>query len=234
MTLIWRKYVGMVFFRNFQRNVAMVDEEVRDRWFSQAREDIRSFRIDNRTMNNGPFARNLKDFLSGKYYWRDWVVVTYDRRAEGVDTQDMNDNDPNVWPYFQDRNRPERNLVVASTSEMSRNLLNNVRDIGSEFSDGKKGEYKSICLGSYLFCMPIEILCSADDAYENRRADFLVDYIPDRLIPPSPLQLGVALILVVETEYHAYVETDAPGRLYTKRPYFYCMKYFDVIVFLTQ
>ena len=86
-------------------------------------------------MNNSRFAEGLRDILSEKYYWRDWVVVTYDKDAWGFDKHNMNENDPNVWLYLRDGNRRERNLVVASTSEISRNL--SIHGIGSHFFEGK-------------------------------------------------------------------------------------------------
>ena len=216
-------------FREFQGNMLHVDNIVRDLWFSQAKEDITSFRLDKRNVDNGPFAIGLRDLLSEKYYWRDWVVVNYDKKAYGFDEHNMNENDPNVWLYLRDDDRPERNLVVASTSEISINLLHSVRSIGPEYNEAIGSELKSNCFEIYCDFS----LCSANDTYDNERAKFLVDYIPTRLNPFTPSPLGVAFILVVESQYDAYNETDEPGRLYTKQDYEYCFKKFDVIVFPT-
>ncbi|XP_063447977.1 uncharacterized protein LOC134727526 [Mytilus trossulus] len=54
-----------------------IDVECINIYFSQSSKDIDEYSAKNYGKPNKQFANELYNLLSGKYYWRDWIVVSY-------------------------------------------------------------------------------------------------------------------------------------------------------------
>jgi hypothetical protein len=73
----WEKNIKAVL-----KKIKSVDEEVTDAWQYQKRLDLKDLSAQYKNDNNQMFANRLYEFYSKKYYWRDWVVIVYNKMAK--------------------------------------------------------------------------------------------------------------------------------------------------------
>ncbi|XP_062595443.1 uncharacterized protein LOC134256790 [Saccostrea cucullata] len=59
-----------------------VDKKVANAWETQKTEDLKMLSAQHKDDNHAQFAKRLYDFYTKKYYWRDWVVIVYNKMAE--------------------------------------------------------------------------------------------------------------------------------------------------------
>ncbi|XP_048741509.1 uncharacterized protein LOC125655306 [Ostrea edulis] len=62
--------------------VKSVDAEVTDAWKDQRFRDLKDLSAQYKDDGNKEFADRLYEFYSEKYYWRDWVVIVYNKMAK--------------------------------------------------------------------------------------------------------------------------------------------------------
>jgi hypothetical protein len=62
--------------------VKSVDKEVTDAWVNQRFQDLKYLSAQYKEDSNQQFADRLFNFYSEKYYWRDWVVIVYNKMAK--------------------------------------------------------------------------------------------------------------------------------------------------------
>ncbi|CAC5390043.1 unnamed protein product [Mytilus coruscus] len=55
----------------------LIDDQCINAYFAKSFKDIDEFSAKNYGKPNNKFATELFDLLSGKYFWRDWIVVAY-------------------------------------------------------------------------------------------------------------------------------------------------------------
>ena len=88
-----------------------VDWQVKNKWYNQAKKDIKSELVSLEGKSNEEFANSLYSFLTQKFDWRDWHVVAYNDIIGG-------DKHWVKWcggdNWFRENGR---NLVVASVDE---------------------------------------------------------------------------------------------------------------------
>ncbi|XP_052086545.1 uncharacterized protein LOC127723867 [Mytilus californianus] len=60
-----------------QTKFKLIDDQCINAYFAKSLKDIDEFSAKNYGKPNNKFATELFDLLSGKYFWRDWIVVAY-------------------------------------------------------------------------------------------------------------------------------------------------------------
>ena len=108
-------------FSEFQQLMTKIDGQVENAWVNQSRyTDIPQYLRSNRDKSNRDFVVGLRDFLMNKYYWRDWVVISYD---DDVGTFDSHAIGRDSWAWIRQQGRtlvvasvPETNLISRATS----------------------------------------------------------------------------------------------------------------------
>ncbi len=103
------------YFAEVQLKMAEIDNQVKNAWEGQAKYiDIPEFIEEHDTdkMNDVNFANKLLDFLNEKYYWRNWIVIVYEK-GMGEEYHRMSGF---YWLWLS---LEERNLVVSSVSKRS-------------------------------------------------------------------------------------------------------------------
>ncbi|XP_048757060.2 uncharacterized protein LOC125667558 [Ostrea edulis] len=73
----WEKNIKKVL-----EKVKSVDAEVTDAWKDQRFRDLKDLSAQYKDDGNKEFADRLYEFYSEKYYWRDWVVIVYNKMAK--------------------------------------------------------------------------------------------------------------------------------------------------------
>ncbi|XP_062607860.1 uncharacterized protein LOC134269662, partial [Saccostrea cucullata] len=68
--------------KNVLQKVKEVDEQVTSNYESQKFKDMKDLSAQYKDDNHEQFAKRLYKFYSEKYYWRDWVVIVYDKMEE--------------------------------------------------------------------------------------------------------------------------------------------------------
>ncbi|XP_062601155.1 uncharacterized protein LOC134262844 [Saccostrea cucullata] len=64
------------------QKVKDVDKQVTDAWEDQKMKDLEGLSAQYKDDSHTRFAKRLYNFYSKKYYWRDWVVIVYNKMAE--------------------------------------------------------------------------------------------------------------------------------------------------------
>ncbi|XP_061197987.1 uncharacterized protein LOC133206074 [Saccostrea echinata] len=64
------------------QKVKEVDKQVTSKWEDQKFQDMKDLSAQYKEDNHEQFAKRLYKFYSEKYYWRDWVVIVYNKMAE--------------------------------------------------------------------------------------------------------------------------------------------------------
>ncbi|XP_055999598.1 uncharacterized protein LOC130047894 [Ostrea edulis] len=70
----WEKSIKMVL-----KKVKSVDEEVTNAWEHQRYKDLKDLSAQYKDDDHKGFADRLHRFYSEKHYWRDWVVIVYNK-----------------------------------------------------------------------------------------------------------------------------------------------------------
>ncbi|XP_048753956.2 uncharacterized protein LOC125665354 [Ostrea edulis] len=73
----WEKNIKIVL-----KKVKSVDREVTNAWEDQKYKDLKDLSAQYKDDDNKEFADRLYRFYSEKYYWRDWVVIVYNKMAK--------------------------------------------------------------------------------------------------------------------------------------------------------
>ena len=103
----WRKQ-----FNQLQQVMITADGQVKNEWRNQAKNnDIPRHLRNYHYRSNQQFSAGLRGYLREKYYWRDWIVISYNQ----VGTFDKHCvGGADTWPWFRQQGR---NLVVASVPD---------------------------------------------------------------------------------------------------------------------
>ncbi|XP_061175964.1 uncharacterized protein LOC133184912 [Saccostrea echinata] len=75
--VVWEKHIKEVL-----QKVKAVDKQVTDAWESQKLKDLEGLSAQYKDDSHDQFAKRLFKFYSKKYYWRDWVVIVYNKMAQ--------------------------------------------------------------------------------------------------------------------------------------------------------
>ena len=104
----WQKEI-----HEFQQVMTQAGDQVKNAGHGQAKyTDIPRYLRNYHYQSNQHFSAGLRDFLMNKYYWRDWIVISY----KDIGTYDKHcvTDSHYTWHWFRTHGR---NLVVSSVPE---------------------------------------------------------------------------------------------------------------------
>jgi hypothetical protein len=89
-----------------------VDKQVVDAWEDQKFKDLKDLSAQYKDDKNQDFANRLYEFYSKKYYWRDWIVIVYDKMEKSWTGK--NGHDFNLCGGDEYLEKDGRNVLTSS------------------------------------------------------------------------------------------------------------------------
>ncbi|XP_048741510.2 uncharacterized protein LOC125655307 [Ostrea edulis] len=100
--------------------VKSVDAEVTDAWKDQRFRDLKDLSAQYKDDSNKEFADRLYEFYSEKYYWRDWVVIVYNKMAKSWTGK--NGHDFRLCGGDEYLEKDGRNVLTSSVAKEKRKI----------------------------------------------------------------------------------------------------------------
>ena len=107
----WEKKI-----KDLLKHMKKVDQQVKNEWHNQAIKDIKSKLKSLKGQSNKKFASNLYSFLSQKFDWRDWHVLSYNKILG------YNNHKVRWCNGYHSFRKYGRNIVVASVDKSKKNI----------------------------------------------------------------------------------------------------------------